>query len=65
MPAVRRNTRDTDQPLYWLVILDQSVESGDLQTAARAQRELERLGVHVQYGRQSKHYSGGAEHAQR
>lgn len=44
-------TPETDQPLYWLVILDQAVDRGDHQSAAIAQRELARLGVTISYGR--------------
>lgn len=36
-------------PLWWFARLEAAIESGDYQTAARAQRELERLGVTVQY----------------
>jgi hypothetical protein len=50
MPAVG-NADLKDRPLYWLVILDQAMERGDLQLAADAQRELVRLGVCVAYGR--------------
>jgi hypothetical protein len=38
-----------DWPLWWFARLEAAVERGDYQTAARAQRELERLGVTVQY----------------
>jgi hypothetical protein len=41
----------TDEPLYWFAVLDLAVEQGDHQAAAEAQRELERLGVSVRYGR--------------
>jgi hypothetical protein len=41
----------TDEPVYWFVILDTAVGRGDHATAATAQRELERLGVRVRYGR--------------
>jgi hypothetical protein len=52
----------TDRPLYWLVILDQAVEYGDHQAAAEAQRELERLGVAIRYGRPRPR--GEAAHAE-
>jgi hypothetical protein len=48
---VTAETPHTDRPLYWLLILDQAVEGGDHQLAARAQRELARLGVQIAYGR--------------
>jgi hypothetical protein len=41
----------TDWPLYWFARLEKSVEQGDHQAAAEAQRELARLGVRVRYGR--------------
>jgi hypothetical protein len=36
-------------PVYWFSILDQAIEKGDLEMAAEGQRELERLGVYVEY----------------
>jgi hypothetical protein len=41
--------RVRDWPLWWFARLEAAVECGDHQTAARAQRELERLGVKVQF----------------
>jgi hypothetical protein len=38
-----------DWPLWWFARLEASVGRGDYQAAARAQRELERLGVIVRY----------------
>jgi hypothetical protein len=38
-----------DWPLWWFVRLEAAVERGDHAAAAEAQRELERLGVTVQY----------------
>jgi len=46
-----RDPPATDQPIYWFAILDQAVEDGDHQAAAKAQRQLARLGVRVAYGR--------------
>jgi hypothetical protein len=40
-----------DWPVWWFVRLEKAVEDGDHDAAARAQRELERLGVVVRYGR--------------
>jgi uncharacterized protein YPO0396 len=48
-PAIAPDAYDV--PMYWFAILDQAVERGDHDTAAQATRELERLGVRVQYGR--------------
>jgi hypothetical protein len=42
-----------DWPLWWFARLEAAIERGDYAAAARAQRELERLGVTVRYrGRQ-------------
>ncbi len=41
----------TDLPIYWFARLDKAVEEGDHAAAAEAQRQLERLGVNVRYGR--------------
>jgi hypothetical protein len=41
----------TDVPVYWFVILEEALDQGDLEQAARAQKELKRLGVTVTYRR--------------
>jgi hypothetical protein len=46
---------ETDRPIYWFVVLEQSIDAGDLEAAAVAQRELKRLGVTVRYGRRAPH----------
>ncbi len=52
MPPATRNAIE-DWPLWWFSRLESAIERGDYPTAARAQRELERLGVTVRYrGRQ-------------
>jgi hypothetical protein len=38
-----------DWPLWWFARLEAARERSDFQAAARAQRELERLGVSVQF----------------
>ena len=38
------------QPVYWFLVLENAVRSGDHDTAAEAQRELARMGVRVNYG---------------
>ncbi len=48
-----------DWPLYWFARLEKAVEAGDHQAAAEAQRNLARLGVHVNYGRPSKEVERG------
>lgn len=35
--------------MYWFAKLERAVESGDFEGALRAQRELKRLGVRVEY----------------
>jgi hypothetical protein len=40
-----------DWPLWWFARLEAAVERGDHAAAAEAQRQLERLGVRVSYGR--------------
>jgi hypothetical protein len=40
-----------NEPIYWFALLDRAVERGDHAAATEAQRELERLGVRVRYGR--------------
>ncbi len=41
----------TREPIYWFALLDKAIERGDHPAAAQAQKELERLGVNVRYGR--------------
>jgi len=40
---------ETDQPIYWFAILDQAIEEGDWELAARAIGELRRMGIEVTY----------------
>jgi hypothetical protein len=51
MSAAADSRQTIDWPVWWFVRLEAAVERGDHQAAARAQRELERLGVRVAYGR--------------
>lgn len=52
--------RVRDWPVYWFARLEAAVERGDFASAARAQRELERLGVTVTYrGRRPVLSTGG------
>jgi hypothetical protein len=44
----------TQEPIYWFALLDKAVERGDHEAAAEAQRQLDRLGVRVRYGRPRK-----------
>jgi hypothetical protein len=55
----------TELPVYWFAILDGATARGDLQRAIDAQRQLERLGVRVRYGRprQARPADGGPHHA--
>jgi hypothetical protein len=45
------NENDRDDPLVWLLLLERGRQTGDFDIAARAKRELERLGVFVTYRR--------------
>jgi hypothetical protein len=40
-----------DSTLYWFVLLEEALDRGDLDEAARAKRELDRLGVGVTHRR--------------
>jgi hypothetical protein len=44
----------TESPVYWFVMLDMAVYRRDFAQAARAQRELARLGITVTYKRPRK-----------
>jgi hypothetical protein len=46
-PAPTTSDPARDWPLWWFARLEAAIERGDYQTAALAQRELERLGVTV------------------
>ncbi len=48
------NHPEQDEPVYWFVLLEKAVHRGDFDEAARAKRELERLGVSVAYRRFNK-----------
>lgn len=43
------NTERIDWPLWWFARLEAAIERGDYEAAAKAQRNLERLGVRVRY----------------
>ncbi len=48
MPALTENDPEIrDSTFYWFVLLEKALERGDLDEAARARRELDRLGVKV------------------
>jgi hypothetical protein len=38
-----------DNPTFWFAVMESAKEKGDFEGAARAKRELERLGVLVTY----------------
>lgn len=50
MPTNTRDRPTIDWPLWWFARLEAAVERGDHQAAAEAQRQLDRLGVRVNYG---------------
>jgi hypothetical protein len=51
---------ELDHPVYWFVLLDRALDAGNLDAAARARRELERLGYSVNCGRRSMQRGGVA-----
>lgn len=64
MPAATLPDHVCDWPLWWFARLEAAIERGDYPTAARAQRELERLGVTVVYrGRQPVRLRREVRHA--
>ncbi len=56
-------TRTTDDPLAWLLLLERGRQSGDFELAARARRELARLGITVTYRRPQLARKREAHHA--
>ena len=42
---------DDNDPLVWLLLLERGRRTGDFELAARARRELARLGIRVSYGK--------------
>ena len=46
-----RDLKTSDDPVLWLLLLERGRRTGDFELAARAKRELERLGIRVTYGR--------------
>jgi hypothetical protein len=61
LAATLKERRPTEWPLYWFAKLENAVEEGDHQAAAEAQRELSRLGVRVQFGRQAEGTRGARQ----
>lgn len=49
MASIDQKTDLTAQPIYWFVLWEEAIGRGNLEAAARAQLELARLGVRVQY----------------
>jgi hypothetical protein len=47
--AAQRPRPITDWPGYWFLLLERYLADGELEAAAEAQRQLERLGVEVRY----------------
>jgi hypothetical protein len=41
--------RPEDEPVAWFFEMQRALQAGDLETAAAARRELERLGVDVRF----------------
>ena len=56
MPAPRHpELPPEDCATAWFAVLEAALETGDLQRAAQAQRELYRLGVPVKFARRPPH----------
>lgn len=45
------SNQERDDPIVWLLLLERGRQAGDFELAARAKRELERLGIRVTYRR--------------
>jgi len=48
------NERERDDPVVWLLLLERGRRTGDFELAARAKRELARLGIRLIYDRPKK-----------
>jgi hypothetical protein len=59
MPSAAEE-RLADWPLWWFAHLEAAVERGDHAAASKAQRQLQRLGVEVRYGRPRRNGRGTA-----
>ena len=57
----QRSDRPEDEPVAWFAVLERARIEGDFARAAEAQRQLERLGVRVNYRRRKP--SEGAANA--
>jgi hypothetical protein len=49
--TIRAKRSVTEQPIYWIYLLEDARARGDRAAAAATRRELARLGVRVIYGR--------------
>jgi hypothetical protein len=49
-----------DWPLYWFAALENAVEAGDREAAAKARAELRRVGVTVHFTPTSQQEAGNA-----
>ncbi|HKI30275.1 MAG TPA: hypothetical protein VKA46_00185 [Gemmataceae bacterium] len=56
--ALRAPEAAADHPVYWFVVMEDAKDRGDFETAARAKRELERLGVFIRYTRRPPRKGG-------
>ncbi len=54
MEAQQQNGRETslpaDSPTLWIALLERARRTGDCDLAVKAERELHRLGVRVEFG---------------
>jgi hypothetical protein len=60
---VNNNNADTNDPSVWFLLLERGKRTGDFELAARAKRELARLGVIVTYRRPKTPKGQEAGHA--
>ena len=54
-----KKVRAEDSPTAWFAVLERARLDEDYETAARAKRELSRLGVEVRFRRTSEKRGGG------
>ncbi|MFT3882987.1 MAG: hypothetical protein QM703_25455 [Gemmatales bacterium] len=61
MPTQPDEWKPNDEPIFWFASLEKALDAGDLQRAAEAQRELERLGYQIKYRRRLQQSKTGGQ----